>query len=172
MAYLGRNLERRSHPERVLPGARTVLCVGMNYDQENGAPFAHERATGRISRYARGDDYHDLMNARLEKLLAWIQTLDPDVKGRVYVDTGPVLERDFAARAGIGWFGKHTNLIHKRRGSWFFLGEILADPASGLRPPRCRTLRDLHAVYGRMPHRCDSTALRAGFQPVHLVPDD
>ena len=125
MAYLGRNLDRRSHPERVLPGARTVLCVGMNYDQENGAPFAHQRATGRISRYARGDDYHDVMNARLEKLLAWIQTLDPDVKGRVYVDTGPVLERDFAARAGIGWFGKHTNLIHKRRGSWFFLGEIL-----------------------------------------------
>lgn len=125
MAYLGRNLDRRSHPANVLPGARTVLCVGMNYDQENGAPPAGARATGRISRYARGDDYHDLMNARLKKLLEWIQTLEPGVKGRVYVDTGPVLERDFAARAGIGWFGKHTNLIHKRRGSWFFLGEIL-----------------------------------------------
>ncbi|MDE2997975.1 MAG: tRNA epoxyqueuosine(34) reductase QueG [Gemmatimonadota bacterium] len=125
MAYLGRRLDRRSHPGRVLPGARTVLCVGMNYDQEDGAPPAGERTTGRISRYARGDDYHDLMNARLKKLLEWIQTLEPGAKGRVYVDTGPVLERDFAARAGIGWFGKHTNLIHKRKGSWFFLGEIL-----------------------------------------------
>ena len=125
MAYLGRNLDRRSHPEQVLPGARTVLCVGMNYDQEKGAPPDGERTRGRISRYARGDDYHDLMTARLKRLLEWIQTLEPGVKGRVYVDTGPVLERDFAARAGIGWFGKHTNLIHKRRGSWFFLGEIL-----------------------------------------------
>ena len=125
MAYLGRNLDRRSHPEQVLPGARTVLCVGMNYDQEKGAPPDGGRTRGRISRYARGDDYHDLMTARLKRLLEWIQTLEPGVKGRVYVDTGPVLERDFAARAGIGWFGKHTNLIHKRRGSWFFLGEIL-----------------------------------------------
>ena len=125
MAYLGRNLDRKSHPGQVLPGARTILCVGMNYEQANGAPPAGVRTTGRISRYARGDDYHDLMNARLKKLLEWIQTLKPDVQGRVYVDTGPVLERDFAARAGLGWFGKHTNLIHKRKGSWFFLGEIL-----------------------------------------------
>ena len=125
MEYLVRNLDRRSHPGKVLPGARTVLCVGMNYDQERGAEPADERPRGRISRYARGDDYHDLMNARLKRLLGWIQTLDPGVKGRVYVDTGPVLERDFAARAGLGWFGKHTNLIHKRKGSWFFLGEIL-----------------------------------------------
>lgn len=125
MAYLGRNLDRRSHPGQVLQGARSVLCVGMNYDQEKGAPPADERPRGRISRYAGGDDYHDLMTARLKGLLEWIQTQEPGVKGRVYVDTGPVLERDFAARAGIGWFGKHTNLIHKRRGSWFFLGEIL-----------------------------------------------
>ena len=125
MAYLGRNLDRRSHPEQVLPGARTVLCVGMNYDQATGAPSADGRSRGKVSRYARGDDYHDLMTARLERLLEWIQGLKPEVRGRVYVDTGPVLERDFAAQAGLGWFGKHTNLIHKRRGSWFFLGEIL-----------------------------------------------
>ncbi len=125
MAYLGRNLDRRSHPEQVLPGAKTVLCVGMNYDQETRTPPADGHPRGKISRYARGDDYHDLMAARLKRLLEWIQGLVPEARGRVYVDTGPVLERDFAARAGLGWFGKHTNLIHKRRGSWFFLGEIL-----------------------------------------------
>ena len=125
MAYLGRNLERRSDPQQVLPGARTVLCVGMNYNQGTGAPPADGRPRGKVSRYARGDDYHDLMTARLKRLLEWIQRLQPEVRGRVYVDTGPVLERDFAALAGLGWFGKHTNLIHKRRGSWFFLGEIL-----------------------------------------------
>ncbi len=125
MAYLGRNLERRSDPRQVLPGARTVLCVGMNYNQGAGTPRADGVPRGKVSRYARGDDYHDLMNDRLKRLLAWIQRLRPEVNGRVYVDTGPVLERDFAALAGLGWFGKHTNLINKRRGSWFFLGEIL-----------------------------------------------
>lgn len=125
MAYLGRNLDRRSHPGQVLPGARSLLCVGMNYDQEPGAHPVNGRPRGKISRYARGDDYHDLMTARLKRLLEWIQVREPGAKGRVYVDTGPVLERDFAARAGMGWFGKHTNLIHKRSGSWFFLGEIL-----------------------------------------------
>ena len=125
MAYLGRNLDRRSHPGQVLPGARSVLCVGMNYDQEPGDHPVNGPRRGKISRYARGDDYHDMMSARLKRLLEWIQVREPRAKGRIYVDTGPVLERDFAARAGMGWFGKHTNLIHKRRGSWFFLGEIL-----------------------------------------------
>ena len=125
MGYLGRNLERRADPRTVVPGAKSVLCVGMNYEPRETPSPVDDRPRGRVSRYARADDYHDVMVGRLTRLLEEIQALAPSASGRVYVDTGPVLERDFAARAGIGWFGKHTNLIHKEKGSWFFLGEII-----------------------------------------------
>ena len=125
MGYLSRNLDRRADPEVVVPGAKSVLCVGMNYEPDVSPAPEDDRPRGQISRYARGDDYHDVMVGRLFRLLEEIQTLAPSAEGRVYVDTGPVLERDFAARAGLGWFGKHTNLIHRRKGSWFFLGEII-----------------------------------------------
>ena len=140
MAYLSRNLERRADPQTVVPGAKSLLCVGINYAPpaevrgENGTP------RGQVSRYARGEDYHDVMKGRLLDLLADIQELAPGTDGRVYVDTGPVLERDFAVRAGLGWFGKHTNLIHKRKGSWFFLGEILLTlelAGDGPQPDHC-----------------------------------
>ncbi len=125
MAYLERKLDRRFDPRLVLRNARTVLCVGMNYEPGEERPEDENRSTGRISRYARGDDYHDIMAQRLEQLLEEIRGLEPGAEGKVYVDTGPVLERELAARAGLGWFGKHTNLINKERGSWFFLGEII-----------------------------------------------
>lgn len=125
MDYLKRNLDRRSNPEIVVPGARSLLCVGMNYEPNESLSPNDDRPRGKISRYARGDDYHELMVGRLLKLLLEIQILVPSVEGRVYVDTGPVLERDFAAMAGLGWFGKHTNLINKQMGSWFFLGVII-----------------------------------------------
>jgi len=83
---------------------------------------------GKIARYARGDDYHDVMNEKLPALLRFVQDrAGRPVEGQVYVDTGPVLEREFAVRAGLGWFGKHTNLIHKRVGSWLLIGEVLLD---------------------------------------------
>ena len=123
MGYLTRNLERRADVRSLVPGAKSILCVGLNYQPyETPRP---EGRTGRISGYARGDDYHDLMKKRLLDLLEQIQILSPGTEGRVYVDTGPVLEREYAARAGLGWFGKHTNLIEKRTGSWFFIGEII-----------------------------------------------
>ncbi len=125
MGYLSRNLERRADPRTVVPGAKSVVCVGMNYEPVAPPAPVDDRSRGKISRYARGDDYHDVMAQRLFQLLEEIQGLAPSATGRVYVDTGPVLERDFAARAGLGWFGKHTNLIHKEKGSWFFLGEII-----------------------------------------------
>ncbi len=124
MAYLGRNLDRRADPRAILPGARSVLCVGALYHPGPGADEG-SKPTGQISCYARGDDYHDVMTPRLRSLLDQIQAQWPDVDGKVYVDTGPVLERDVAAAAGLGWYGKHTNLIHKHAGSYFFLGEIL-----------------------------------------------
>ena len=125
MGYLGRNLDRRSDVRRILPSAKSILCVGLNYLPETDGQETGGHPTGQIARYARGDDYHDAMRDRLFDLLAEIQRIEPSAEGRVYVDTGPVLERDYAERAGVGWFGKHTCLIDKGRGSWFFLGEII-----------------------------------------------
>jgi epoxyqueuosine reductase len=82
---------------------------------------------GRVARYAQGADYHDVLRQRLNQLLAWVQTQRPGCQGRGIVDTAPLLERDFARRAGLGWFGKNTMLIHKRLGSYFFLGALLLD---------------------------------------------
>lgn len=124
MGYLERNLDRRFDPRCVLPNARSVLCVGMNYEPKTKEVEDVPASSGKISRYARGDDYHHVIGKRLHALLEEIRKLEPDTEGKVYVDTGPVLERDLAARAGLGWFGKNTNLINKERGSWFFLGEI------------------------------------------------
>jgi len=124
MSYLARNGDKRSDPRVLVPGARSIVCVGLNYlppvqDGERDGPH------GEISSYARGDDYHEVMKHRLRTLLDRIAGLDPKVEGRYYVDTGPVFEREYAARAGLGWFGKHTNLIEKRTGSYFFLGELI-----------------------------------------------
>lgn len=124
MRYLERNLDRRADPMVILPGAKSVLCVGLFYKPAN-TPEGSVPGTGQISCYALGRDYHDVMTPRLRAVLEQIEKTWPGTKGKVYVDTGPVLERDYAAAAGLGWFGKHTNLIHKRSGSYFFLGEIL-----------------------------------------------
>ena len=124
MGYLTRNLDRRQDPTLLVPGARSIVCVGLNYRPDNQV-LSDETPSGRISCYARGDDYHDVMKGRLIDLQKEITSLAPGTVGRAYVDTGPVLEREFAARAGLGWFGKHTNLIEKHTGSWFFLGELI-----------------------------------------------
>ena len=97
---------------------------------------------GVIARYARFDDYHDTLWARLEALLAFIQSQSPGANGKVYCDTGPITERDLAMRAGLGWIGKHTNLISRKLGNWFFLGEILLDielPADSPETTHCGT---------------------------------
>ena len=106
MGYLGRNLERRSDIRQILPDAKSVLCVGLNYQPYSDGAENSGAPEGQIARYARGDDYHIVMKDRLLELLAEIQQIEPSAEGRVYVDTGPVLERDFAARAGLGWFWK------------------------------------------------------------------
>ncbi|MGH7412912.1 MAG: tRNA epoxyqueuosine(34) reductase QueG [Candidatus Rokuibacteriota bacterium] len=120
MGYLERRLEERLDPPRVLPGARSVLCVALNYFQ--GEP---EDVSWRpVSRYAWGRDYHDVIGPRLERLAAYLAE-GAGARSRGYVDTGPVLERDLAARAGLGWIGKNTMLLHPRLGSWFFIGVLL-----------------------------------------------
>lgn len=139
MEWLHRGEEKRCDPSLVLPGARSVIVVAMSYWQGERAEQAATPA-GRIARYAWGDDYHDLMLDRLRSLDSTLAEYGGTQK--CYVDTGPVLERDFAAEAGVGWHGKSTMLLDAKLGTWFFLGEILTtlellpDPPQ---PARCGT---------------------------------
>ena len=124
MDYLKRNLDKRANPATLVPGAKTVICLGMAYYQKT--PASTDPLTGRIACYARGDDYHDLVKKRLFALWDWIQqATGGEARGRAYVDTAPLLERALAQRAGLGWQGKNTCLINQRQGSFFFLGEIV-----------------------------------------------
>jgi epoxyqueuosine reductase len=124
MSYLERRVEHRLDPERLVPGARSVLCVALRYLVPRDETLDGD-LWPRVARYARGDDYHDLMGGRLEALCKRIEERFPDTVTRSYVDTGPVLEREWAARAGLGAIGKNTNLLHPTDGSYFLLGEIL-----------------------------------------------
>ncbi|NIP60276.1 MAG: tRNA epoxyqueuosine(34) reductase QueG, partial [Gemmatimonadetes bacterium] len=130
MGYLARPdaVERRADLERTLEGIRSAVVVAQNYylEDPDGIPDDPSRAV--IARYARGRDYHAVIEERLERLLAWIRAeAAGPVEGRAYVDTGPILERELAQRAGLGWFGKNTMLIDPRRGSYLFLGILLLD---------------------------------------------
>jgi epoxyqueuosine reductase len=129
MGYLARpdRLIRRQNLGEILPGVQSLICVGLDYQTMNPPPeLANDPARGRISNYAWGADYHDIMTPRLEELAAWLRTAGgAEAQTRVYVDTGAILERDHAESAGLGFTGKNTMLIAPRRGSWFFLGEIL-----------------------------------------------
>ncbi len=126
MGYLGRRLEERLDPGRVLPGARSVVCVALNYHQ--GEPA--DPSWRPVARYAWGRDYHDVIAPRLERLARHLASAC-GARSRGYVDTGPVLERDLAARAGLGWIGKNTMLLHPRLGSWFFIGLLLTTAGLG-----------------------------------------
>jgi epoxyqueuosine reductase len=123
MAYLARQTRKRRDPRSVLPDAVSMLVFGMNYFP--GYKPADSPLKGRISRYAWGRDYHEVVRERLEMLLQYIQKEEPSAGGLCYVDTGPVMEKAWGAQTTLGWFGKHTNLISKDRGSWIFLGVIL-----------------------------------------------
>ena len=125
MAYMQRHAEARRHPNSVLSDVRSVVMLGMNYYP--GPDDADRVAGARIARYACGADYHDVLRERLNQLLAWLQTERPGCVGRGVVDTAPLLERDFARRAGLGWFGKNTMLLNKRLGSYFFLAALLTE---------------------------------------------
>jgi epoxyqueuosine reductase len=126
MHYMERHGDARRDPSAILPEVRSVVMVAMNYALPEGS--AEQRpGLGRVARYARGADYHDVLRQRLNQLLAWLRHEVPGCRGRGVADTAPLLERDFARRAGLGWFGKNTLLLNKRLGSWFFLGALLLD---------------------------------------------
>ena len=130
MHYMQRHGTRRSRPQELEPGTLRVISVRMDYLPETTADIEallKEPAMGVVSRYALGRDYHKLMRKRLQRLAERIEVHAGPFGYRVFVDSAPVLEKALAEKAGLGWIGKHTNLINQQAGSWFFLGEIYTD---------------------------------------------
>ncbi len=183
MAWMERGAEKRADPQIVLPGLRSIIVLALNYWQGPGAQSARQKArTGRIARYAWGDDYHDLVSPKLRKVDELL--IGHGGVQKCYVDTGPILERDYAAEAGVGWHGKSTMLIDRQMGTWFFLAEVLTTlelPADDPQTPRCGgctrcmtacptgALREPHSLDAR---RCISylTIELKGSIPVELRP--
>jgi len=127
MAWMARDDGRRGDPKALMAGAKTIVVLGMNYGPgQDPLSVAGMADRGAVSVYARGRDYHDIIKKRLKRLGRWmVETYGCDIK--VYVDTAPVMEKPLAQRAGLGWMGKHTNLVSREKGSWLFLGEIFCD---------------------------------------------
>ncbi|HET7211390.1 MAG TPA: tRNA epoxyqueuosine(34) reductase QueG [Methyloceanibacter sp.] len=129
MDWLSRTAERRKAPRALWPEARSVIVLGLNYGR-TADPLAvlNETSRGAISIYAQGDDYHDVLKAKLKPLAARVQELTQS-EVKIFVDTAPVMEKPLAARAGLGWQGKHTNLVSREFGSWLFIGSIFTTAA-------------------------------------------
>ena len=146
MAYLARpeSLARRRDLRETLREFSSAIVVAQEYGTEVPGPESHDDSRAVIARYARGRDYHEVLLSRLEALRDWLaEAADVDVSSRVYVDTGPLLERDLAQRAGLGWFGRNTMLIHPKAGSYAFIGVLLTDlplqPTGAFGDDRCGT---------------------------------
>jgi len=169
MSYMQRGEEKRCDPEKILPGVRSIVVLGLNYFQggranpptQSSGAASKGAAIGKIARYAWGEDYHDVVANKLHQIDEFLRSLGG--KQRCYVDTGPLLERDHAAQAGIGWHGKSTMLIDQQLGTWFFLAEILTTldlPTDEPVPNRCGTCErcmtacPTGAITG--PHRLDA----------------
>lgn len=123
MRWMARDVHKRIDPREIFPQARSVVVVALNYF----TPHQHQQspATGKVSRYAWGDDYHDVVKEKLVSLLEWIKEQEPSAEGKVCVDIQPVMDKAWAVRAGLGWLGKHSNVITQEHGSWVFIGELL-----------------------------------------------
>jgi epoxyqueuosine reductase len=160
MAWMAETQDRRSHPQAMWPGARSAIVLGTNYGPDHDPLAALSDPTkGAISVYAQGDDYHQLVKGRLKTLAQKLQSkLGGKVK--VFVDTAPLLEKPLAERAGLGWQGKHTNLVSREFGSWLFLGSVLTDlelPADASEPESCGSCQACLDV-------CPTNAFPAPFQ--------
>jgi len=161
MAYLERNAWKRVAPSSVLETARSVVCLAASYHHPKSESGESKPNHGVVARYARHGDYHDTLAAPLKRLTEFIESLTPDNSRSLwYVDTGPILERDLAMRAGLGFIGKHTNLIHRKLGNWLLLAEILTPLALEPDPPESnhcgRCVRCVDA--------CPTRAITAPFQ--------
>ena len=142
--YTESRVERGSRPEGLLPAARSIICLGLNYFVEDtSAPDAAGKGAtpkGKVARYARGRDYHRVIKRKMREYVSVLsQRLDVQVDARWYVDDGPMLDRAAANRSGLGWFGKNTNILTPQLGSWVFLGQIITDLAIEPDPPLSKT---------------------------------
>jgi epoxyqueuosine reductase len=135
MDYMARHAANRAHPASVFADARSVIVVSLVYGTNDPVPSSAAPQQGKVARYARGGDYHRALWQRLDALLSWLCAQSPGIRGRSVADTAPLLERDFARLAGIGWIGKNTMLINKRLGSYTFLGALLVDAELEYDPP-------------------------------------
>ena len=122
MAYMLRQSHLRAHPQSLLPGVRSILVAAMNYAR---GPHAPQPGHGRIAAYAWGRDYHKVLRSKLRRVSTWLVSQRPGTRTRICVDSAPIMERDYALLAGIGWFGKNACIINTQRGSYFLLGCLL-----------------------------------------------
>ena len=127
MEYMRRHAQARSHPDHVLAGVRSVVMASLLYRSDTAVSSEPRSGSGKVARYARGVDYHEVLKDKLGALLDWLRTERPQTRGRAVTDTVPLLERDFARLAGLGWIGKNTMLINPKLGSFTFLGALLVD---------------------------------------------
>lgn len=125
MEYMERNLDKRKDVSKILPGAKSVISLGINYYTDEH--YSNQKDKGKVSRYAWGKDYHLVMWEKLDELESELKKIDPGFESKSYVDTGPVMDKAWAVRAGLGWLGKHTNVINKEMGSWFFIANIITN---------------------------------------------
>ncbi len=135
MEYMSRNSEARAHPSSMLADVRSLILVSLVYGRPEPENSVARRSTGKVARYARGGDYHTFIWRKLEELLEWLRDQCPGIQGRAVADTAPLLERDFARLAGLGWIGKNTMLIDRRLGSFTLLGALLVDGELDYDPP-------------------------------------
>jgi epoxyqueuosine reductase len=156
MRWMENHFEKRTDPTKLVPGAKTVISLLYNYFPEDESP---SETAPKISRYAYGEDYHRVIRTKLRELVGRIEEqLGAPLDGRVFVDSAPVLERDWARRAGIGWVGKNTLLINPRSGSYFFLAEIISD----LDLPADSAIRDHCGTCTRCIDACPTEAISPG----------
>ena len=175
MAYLARNAAKRKQPDLVVTDARSIVVVGTALSCCRARSSHLERSRhGQISRYAWGDDYHEVLEPRLRLLQSWLeQRVGRAQIGRSYVDTGPILERPVAVAAGLGFQGKNTLLIHPQQGSWFFLGEIVVDCELAYdEQTRTRRLRHVYTLPGGLSNPGVCRSLCARRPALYLLSDD
>jgi epoxyqueuosine reductase len=125
MEYMESNFEKKKDVAQILPNAKSVISLGLNYYTPDS--YSNDESSGKISRYAWGIDYHLIIWAMLDELEEELKKIDPEFESISYVDTGPVMDKAWAVRAGIGWLGKHTNVINREIGSWFFIANIITN---------------------------------------------
>ncbi|MCX7797700.1 MAG: tRNA epoxyqueuosine(34) reductase QueG [Melioribacter sp.] len=125
MEYMSKNLEKRLDVRNVLPNAKSVISLAINYYQKEN--YSNRKGYGKVSRYAWGKDYHLIIWEKLELLENELKSIDPSFQSKYYVDTGPIMDKVWAVKSGIGWMGKHTNVITRELGSWIFLAEMITN---------------------------------------------